>query len=78
VQILLGKQGEDLILTVSDDGIGLPQKSPPSDGLGLRLMSHGAAVIGAQFSARRNGSRGTVVSCKVKIPNESHSEISNE
>ena len=33
-------------------------------------MSHGAAVIGAEFRARRNPDGGTIVMCKVNIPNE--------
>ena len=52
VEIRLRKNASNLTLTVSDDGDGLPDKLPQPEGLGLRLMSHGAAVIGAEFRAR--------------------------
>jgi signal transduction histidine kinase len=70
VEIHLEKNANSLTLSVTDDGIGLPERPPQSEGLGLRLMSHGAAVIGAEFQARRNSPTGTIVMCKVNIPNE--------
>src|SRR4030095_4659962 len=57
----------ELSLTISDDGIGLPEKLPNSEGLGLRLMRHGASLAGASFDVRRNGTRGTLVSCKLNL-----------
>jgi len=75
VEIRLRKNASNLTLTVSDDGDGLPDKLPQPEGLGLRLMSHGAAVIGAEFRARRNPDGGTIVMCKVNIPNEPNSPI---
>jgi nitrate/nitrite-specific signal transduction histidine kinase len=53
-------------LTVSDNGIGLPSDRE-HEGLGLRLMAHGAALIGADFQARRREGGGTVVSCSVNL-----------
>jgi signal transduction histidine kinase len=70
VDIRLIKSEGSLALQVSDDGIGLPQKLPEPGGLGLQLMSHGAALIGAAFQIRRNPGDGTTVMCKVSIPNE--------
>src|ERR1700741_3521906 len=46
VDIRLAKDGPDLCLTIIDDGIGFPDTPPKSEGLGLRLMEHGAALIG--------------------------------
>jgi signal transduction histidine kinase len=58
-----------LDLTVTDDGIGFPDKLPHPPGLGLRLMAHGAALIGGKFAVDRNQTRGTLVTCKLNIPN---------
>jgi signal transduction histidine kinase len=66
VDIRLAKDGADLCLTIIDDGIGFPDKPPQSDGLGLRLMQHGAALSGATFDVRRNGKRGTIATFRVK------------
>ena len=66
VDIRLAKDGPDLCLTIIDDGIGFPDTPPKSEGLGLRLMQHGAAMTGATFDVRRNGKRGTIATFRVK------------
>ncbi len=66
VDIRLVKDGPDLCLTIVDDGIGFPDIPPKSEGLGLRLMQHGAAMTGATFDVRRNGKRGTIATFRVK------------
>ena len=66
IDIRLAKDGPELCLTIIDDGIGFPDTPPKSEGLGLRLMQHGAAMTGATFDVRRNGKRGTVATFRVK------------
>ena len=66
VDIRLAKDGPDLCLTIVDDGIGFPDTPPKSEGLGLRLMQHGAALTGATFDVRRNGKHGTIATFRVK------------
>lgn len=66
VDIRLAKDGPDLCLTIVDDGIGFPDTPPKSEGLGLRLMQHGAALTGATFDVRRNGKHGTITTFRVK------------
>src|SRR6266487_4602428 len=51
--------------------IGFPEKLPQPEGLGLRLMRHGAALAGATFDVRRNGPNGTIATCKLNIPSDS-------
>jgi signal transduction histidine kinase len=68
IDIRLSRDDRELTLTIVDDGIGFPHQLPQPEGLGLRLMSHGAALIGADFDVRRNGRIGTIVTCKVSIP----------
>ena len=65
IDIELAQKGQRLTLAVSDDGAGFPAKLPNPPGLGLRLMAHGAALIGGKFSVQRNRNGGTVVICKL-------------
>ncbi|HST31115.1 MAG TPA: sensor histidine kinase [Chthoniobacterales bacterium] len=65
IDIELEREGQRLTLAVSDDGDGFPEKLPEPPGLGLRLMAHGAALIGGKFSVQRNRNGGTVVICKL-------------
>jgi signal transduction histidine kinase len=67
ITICLTTTTSELLLTISDDGIGFPEKLPNSEGLGLRLMRHGASLAGASFDVRRNGQRGTIVICKLNL-----------
>ena len=57
-----------LVAYCMDDGVGFPNNPPDSKGLGLRLMRHGAALIGGTFKVRQNGQRGTIATCKVTVP----------
>ena len=68
IDIRLSRDDRELTLTIADDGIGFPHELPQPEGLGLRLMSHGATLIGANFDVRRNGRIGTIVTCKASIP----------
>ena len=72
IDIRLTGENAEVNLTVIDDGIGFPDNLPQAKGLGLRLMSHGAALIGANFEVRRNGQTGTIVTCKLNIPSENN------
>ncbi len=65
IDIELARRGQRLTLAVSDDGKGFPEKLPEPPGLGLRLMAHGAALVGGKFSVQRNRSGGTVVICRL-------------
>ncbi|HJT81234.1 MAG TPA: sensor histidine kinase [Chthoniobacterales bacterium] len=70
ISIALRGAGRDVTLTVQDNGVGLPTRLPEPPGLGLRLMSHGAALIGAEFNISRNPGGGTTVACKVPMQTE--------
>jgi signal transduction histidine kinase len=62
IVIELDAADDEIRLNVFDDGVGLENISEPS-GLGLKMMRHGAALIGANFSAARRDPAGTIVSC---------------
>jgi len=65
IDIRLAMDGPELCLTVIDDGVGFPDELAQSEGLGLRLMRHGATLGGATFDIRRNGQKGTIATCRV-------------
>ena len=67
ITIRLGMSSSELLLAISDDGVGFPDRLPRSEGLGLRLMRHGASLAGASFDVRRNGQRGTLITCKLNL-----------
>lgn len=50
-------------LSITDDGVGMRQEAPAGNGLGLRIMSHRAASIGARLSIESPEAGGTVVHC---------------
>ena len=72
IDIDLARNGQKLTLAVSDDGCGFPQKIPDPPGLGLRLMAHGASLIGGKLSVGRNPNGGTLVACKLDTLQSHH------
>jgi signal transduction histidine kinase len=67
ITIRLIESRAELCLSISDDGIGFPDRVTRSKGLGLQLMRHGASLAGASFDVRRNGLRGTIVTCRLNL-----------
>jgi len=53
----------DVIVTVEDNGIGIPVNRIEHKGLGLRLMLYRARMIGATMSVQTRQGGGTVVRC---------------
>ena len=72
IDIELARNGQKLALAVSDDGSGFPEKLPQPPGLGLRLMAHGASLIGGKLAITRNLEGGTIVTCKLSTPQSVH------
>lgn len=69
IVITLDAGEEGSILTITDDGIGIPHPPPRNGGMGLTIMAQRAKLIGATFDIRPGelvpgpGRRGTVVTC---------------
>ena len=71
VEIRLATDGDRVTLTIEDDGIGLPDGVDPNKGMGLRIMTYRARMIGGQLTVRRrNPAGGTVVECTFRPPRE--------
>jgi two-component system, LuxR family, sensor kinase FixL len=77
IDIRLAMDGSELVLTIVDDGVGFPDKLQ-SQGLGLHLMCHGAALSGATFDIRRNSPCGTIVTCQVKYLESQRENLGDE
>lgn len=52
-------------LSVSDDGVGLPENARNGRGMGLRIMAYRASMIGASFNVERVVPHGTRMLCIV-------------
>jgi signal transduction histidine kinase len=62
IRIRLETTEEGNLLRVIDDGTGIPAQQD-GKGMGLRIMSYRADIIGARFDIASNGRQGTTVSC---------------
>jgi signal transduction histidine kinase len=71
IGMTLAEQDGIVKLTVEDDGDGLPETPQPSEGLGIRIMAHRAAMIGGAFSIEPALAGGTIVTCSVPKANTS-------
>ncbi len=77
VFIRLDATEESTVLSIKDDGIGLPEPLPENRGLGLRIMAHRSAMIGGIFKVRRDEPGGTLATCELRVkskPNNSGHE----
>ncbi len=50
-------------LFVIDDGLGIDEDQKTAQGMGLSIMTYRSSMIGGGLKVKRNGSRGTIVSC---------------
>jgi PAS domain S-box-containing protein len=63
IDIQMNAQTDALVLSIEDDGKGLPQEGIRRGGVGLRLMHHRASLIGGTLCVAAAASQGTVVTC---------------
>ena len=65
ITMALTRTDNGIRLTIEDDGVGVPDPLPQTDGMGLRILAHRASIIGGTFRVSRRKSGGTTVSCDV-------------
>jgi signal transduction histidine kinase len=70
VQVNLGFDANNLLLTIYDDGEGF-DVSANTNGMGLRIMRYRAQCIGGSCEVRSNPPKGTVVTCCVPLEAQS-------
>lgn len=68
VEIRLTRAPDALVLEIRDDGSGMPEPARRGRGLGLSIMAHRAAIIGASFAIERTAPGGTSVVCRLPQP----------
>ena len=68
ITIRLVKQPHRMILTVKDDGRGIPARRRGGTGLGLQVMQYRANLINAELTIARGPGGGTLVTCVLPTP----------
>ena len=63
ILIYLSKRGGAWLLTVKDNGTGLPDNRLKDGGMGLRIMQYRARIIGGKLSVSNAEDGGVIVSC---------------
>jgi PAS domain S-box-containing protein len=63
IVIGMNTQNNQVMLTIQDDGCGLPKSGPKASGMGLRVMNYRAAMIGASVVITAAQEGGTLVTC---------------
>ena len=65
IDIGLNEEKGQVVMTVEDDGSGLPEDYEQSDGMGLRIMHYRARSIEGTLEVRNVPGGGTIVKCMV-------------
>lgn len=63
VLIEMRRNGKNIIMSIDDDGAGIPVNLDGSAGLGLRIMNYRASMIGSKLEIASNNGRGTSIRC---------------
>jgi len=75
IDLVLRGEGNELSLTIEDDGVGIRYPLPDSSGKGLHIMQYRAEQIGGVLQLRRRKDGGTMVTCMLthnpqQVPND--------
>src|SRR5262249_56014373 len=68
ILVRLDRHDRNVRLTVLDNGRGIPDSPQRKAGLGMRIMAHRAAMIGATLSVWRGPKGQTTVECVLPQP----------
>jgi PAS domain S-box-containing protein len=71
VEIALTMEKAMLVLTISNNGVPFPDMQGRSTGMGLRIMSYRASLIGAELDIKSGVPDGTVVTCRLPLESKS-------
>jgi PAS domain S-box-containing protein len=63
IEISLGRNDDKIIITIKDDGIGIPEKIDKKGSMGLKIMRYRASIINASLNIQRDINGGTLVTC---------------
>ncbi len=65
ILLRLERASDAAVLSVADDGVGLPEWASPEEGMGLRTMSYRASLMGGMLQVHSPPQGGTVVECRI-------------
>ena len=65
IWIRLEREDHTLMLTVLDDGVGIPDMIPPGEGMGVEIMKYRARMLNARLDIARQADGGTMLTCVV-------------
>jgi PAS domain S-box-containing protein len=68
IEIRLSQADDKILLTVSDNGVGMPSPQPTGSGMGLRTMHYRAGLIGATILVQSQAKGGTRIICFLPHP----------
>jgi PAS domain S-box-containing protein len=71
IEIGLSCRHGEGVLSVRDNGVGLPDEAKRRAGTGLQTMAYRAHTVGAAFELRQSSPRGTAVICTFALPEPS-------
>jgi PAS domain S-box-containing protein len=74
LDIALMAAGDRLILTVEDDGVGIPEPLP-RHGMGLSTMNYRAKLVGGSLTVAPGDVGGTIVTCSVPLKEPPKTEL---
>lgn len=69
IVVELFRNDGNLTLSIKDNGVGLPAALPEGRGIGLRIMSSRAGMIGGLLSVKNRAEGGTIVRCDLPLTN---------
>jgi PAS domain S-box-containing protein len=66
VEVNLSQAGENVLLTIQDNGIGFRPADCKPGGMGIGIMRYRAKVIGATLELKSEPGQGTKITCKIR------------
>lgn len=67
IHISLSNTQKKITLKVTDDGIGIDDNKNSSSGMGLRIMTYRAGLIGAKLDIHQANDKGTEITCTLPL-----------
>jgi signal transduction histidine kinase len=65
IEIVLNADAEKMILSVTDNGLGLPKNLLKRKGMGLRIMQYRAGMIAGSLTIKKRPEGGAIMACLI-------------